>query len=643
MQEYELKSRLGALIRASIGKNGDSISQARNENLRRYHAQPYGDEKAGRSQVITTECRDTIMWLLPSIMKVFLSTDKIVEFLPTTPEKEEQAQQQTDFINYIVMQENDSFTIFHNWFLDALQCKNGYVKYGYDEVISKKIENYTGIDEMSLIKISENDELEILEVEENNEILEGVVKVTSYDVKVIHSKKSGKYYIENIPPERVLVDSRATSMEDTPFIGIVYYKSRSDLIQMGYDEYTVSTLPTTNSISNIYEATTRDSVNGTLDNFNNELVEIIECYAKIDYDGDGIDELHRFIVCGENAGFILSDEIVDDIPIVSIAPFLKPHSFFGDSMVDYTKDIQRINTTLWRQILDYIYLANNPMWEVEENSITNMNDALKRTPGGLVRTRRSGSITPIATTPLQSEVFYLLDRLKDMKDRRTGVMEINQGLDPNAINKTATGTLAIMDAGRQMQDLIVRVFAETGVKKLFKGLYSLVLKHQDIIKTIRLRNKWVSIDPSQWDENVDVVINVGLGTGSSQVKLAQLEKILAHQKNLMNTGMVTPQQLYNTLSKIILVSGYKDVDSFMINPATQPKKQPTKTKPSVEELALAQTQAEREKAKLDAKVKIFNTETNAKVELIKNKTNYELKLLEFDAKYDKNKDKNENV
>ncbi len=570
MKEYELKSKLAALIKNSIGRNGDTISLERADNLKRYYTMPYGDEKVGRSQVITTECRDTIMWLLPSIMKVFMSTDKIVEFIPTSAEKEELAQQQTDFLNYLVLQENDSFTIFHNWFLDALQSKNGYVKYGFEEVQATKIEKYSGIDEMSLVKLMEDPEISIIEAVEDVKSVgladKPEVSIVCYDVTVKRSSSKPRYYIENLPPERVLVDSSASSIDNAKFIGVIYYKTRSDLVKIGYDRDLIESLPKTNSVSVNNEGVVRNTVKGGGYDFNNDLVEIIECYVKFDSDDDGIDELHRVIVCGENSMIILEDEIIEDIPIVPLTPFLKPHSFFGNSMVDYTKDIQRINTTLWRQILDYIYLANNPMWEVEENSITNMNDALRRTPGGLVRTRRVGSITPIMNAPLQPEVFSLLDRLKDMKDRRTGVMEINQGLDPNAINKTATGLIETMDAGRQLQDLIVRVFAETGVKKLFKGLYGLVVKHQNIPKVIRLRNKWLTINPSDWDESADVIVNVGLGTASNRTRLAQLENILNHQKELIKMGMVSQQHIYNTMAKIISVSGYKDVESFLTSP-----------------------------------------------------------------------------
>ncbi len=636
MEDYELKSVLSSLIQNSIGRSGDTISNDRADNLKRYHAMPYGDEKPGRSQVLTTECRDTIMWLLPSIMKTFLSTDKIVEFLPTSAGKEGEAEQQTDFINYLVMQENDSFSLFHNWFMDALQCKNGYVKYGFEIIDTVKEEIYTGIDEMGLIKLMENPECEITEVEEeptNMDLPNGAgTVIPCYNIKLIRTMSKPRYYIENIPPERVLVDSRASNVDDAKFIGVVYYKSRSDLIKMGYEQDLVNSLPSTSAVASSMETSTRNTVNGIFDSFNYDLIEIIEAYVRIDTNNDGIDELHRFVVCGENALTILSDDIVDDIPVVPIAPFLKPHSFFGNSMVDYTKDIQRINTTLWRQILDYIYLANNPMWEVEENSITNMNDALRRTPGGLVRTRRTGSITPIVTTPLQPEAFGLLDRLKDMKDRRTGVMEINQGLNPNAINKTATGVIETMDAGRQLQDLIVRVFAETGVKRLFKGLYGLVIKHQDMPRTIRLRNKWLTIDPSTWDENIDVMINVGLGTASNTIRLAQLEKILLHQKEMMAMGMVAPQHIYNTMAKIISVSGYKDIDAFLMNPAALPQQKPKQPKPSMEELALIEAQANKEKAQMDARIKILDIETKAQLEVMKNQTNYELKLKELETK-----------
>jgi hypothetical protein len=48
-------------------------------------------------------------------------------------QKIEAAEQETDYINHVVMEKNNGFEIFYVWFKDALLSKNGYVKVYYEE------------------------------------------------------------------------------------------------------------------------------------------------------------------------------------------------------------------------------------------------------------------------------------------------------------------------------------------------------------------------------------------------------------------------------------------------------------------------------------------------------------------------------
>lgn len=635
IDEQELKSKLATKIANSLGNN-DEISSQREENLRRYNAELYGDEQAGRSKVLTTECRDTILWLLPSVVKTFLSSDRIVEFKPQAPGTEDLAEQQTDFINYLVTQREDAFSLLYIWFLDCLISKNGYTKYGHELKIKKNRDTYTGIDEMSLDQLLHDENIEIESCEEIPQNINNVI-VQTYNVTIVRTKYEPDYFIENIAPENVLVNHNAKSIDDATFIGIIYHKTASDLVEMGFDRDLVESLPKSSSTDYNSEAVSRNDVNNKSNlTDQDDYVEIIECYVKIDEDDDGIAELRRIIVCGRDCHEILEDEEIDEIPLAPMSPFLKPYSFFGDAIIDYIKDLQRINTSLWRQMLDYVYNSVQPMWEVFDTGIVNINDVLRRTPGGLVRVKQLNTIKPILNAPMDPQTFTLLDRLKDAKDVRTGVVALNQGLEPNAINKTWHGQESVMEAGRQLQDLIVRTFAETGVKRLFKGLYGLVVKHQNQPLTVRLRNKWVAVDPRDWDEQVKVQVNVGLGTASTQIKELQLNNILQKQVQFSSIGISNPKQIYNTLARLAANAGYKDVDSFFTDPSTLPPPPSIPPIPTPEEIAIKEIDAGVEKAVISAEAKKHDTDTKAEVELVKNQTDVDLKLMSLEQKQNNN-------
>ena len=266
--EY-VKGVLQRYMDSSIGRDDDEIVFDREDNLKRFYSQPLGNETEGRSQFVSSECRDAVMWALPSLLNVFLTADKIAEFTPTTADAIKQAEQQTDFINYVVTQQNDAFKVFYTWFFDALVTKNGFVKYYYDEETSAKEESYTGISDMAMAKLIADDDVELISYNETTnamvqELPNGTfspVPVKTFDVKVRRRSTEKSYKIENIAPEDILIDKKATCIEDARFVGIRYEKTRSDLIEAGFPEAIIDTLSKGDGRYLNSEADTRDDVN----------------------------------------------------------------------------------------------------------------------------------------------------------------------------------------------------------------------------------------------------------------------------------------------------------------------------------------------------------------------------------------------
>jgi len=210
-------------------------------------------------------------------------------------------------------------------------------------------------------------------------------------------------------------------------------------------------------------------------------------------------------------------------------------------------------------------------------------------------------------TPLvAAQAFPMLEYIDGVREDRTGVTRYTQGLDADTLNKTATGINQIMTAAQQRVELIARVFAETGVKDLFRKILELVNRHQSAPRIIRLRNRWVPMDPREWNTQMDISISVGLGTGNKDQMLMHLRNLLDIQVQAirMQGGVDGPlvrlENVYSTLAKLVENAGLKSADTYFTDPTQRPAAPPPPpaTPPPDPALAAVQQQARIDAARL---------------------------------------------
>src|SRR6476646_8744993 len=87
----------------------------------------------GRSRAVSTDVADIIEGLMPSLMDIFAGSDEVVRREPVGPEDEAAAQQETDYVNHVFMQQNPGFMILYSFIMDALLSKVGIVKVWWEE------------------------------------------------------------------------------------------------------------------------------------------------------------------------------------------------------------------------------------------------------------------------------------------------------------------------------------------------------------------------------------------------------------------------------------------------------------------------------------------------------------------------------
>jgi hypothetical protein len=614
MDEGTVKGIIENEIDNAIGYLNTETTEDRRRALEYYLRSPYGNEQEGRSQIVTGEVAEAIDGALPQLMRVFTTTEDIVYFEPKGPKDEESAKQATEYCNWVFYRDNDGTLILHNWFKDALLQKVGVVKSYWDDKTDVTKEEYKNLSEDELAYLLSDETLKVkkqkVEFTEMSDNMGNVVQVPTYNVSVQKTNKSGQVKIENVPPEEFLISKSAKNIEDSPFLAHRRLMTRSELSAIGYDKDIVDELPAYNDLSFNRERIARfpngeqPDQNSSLD-FSMQLLEVYECYIRIDEDDDGIAELRRIVWCGFE---ILEDEETDYVPFHSICPIPIPHKFFGQSLADRTMDIQLQKSTITRQSLDNLYLTNNSRIGAVDGQV-NIDDLLNATPGGVIRLKNPNALVPLTVQSTFGQAMPMLEYLDAVQAKRTGVSDSQQGLDPDVLNNvTATAVAAMMKSNSGKIELIARIFAETGVKSLFKGILHLLGKYQDKPRIVRMRGKYVEFDPRTWANEYDISINVGLGSGDRDQKLAMLQMVLAKQEQIIqqygpSNPLVSIGQYRNTLAKFIESAGFKDANEFMneITPEqnaalSQPQPPAPDAQAKVAEM-LAQVEREKTQAK----------------------------------------------
>lgn len=619
MSEEDLQGVISAEIYDAISFIDDDIGGNRALATEYYYGQPFGDEEEGRSQVVSMDVRDTVQGILPSLMRIFFGPERVVEFTPQGPEDVQNAEQATDYVDFIFKRDNPGFKILHSAFKDALVRKVGIVKYWWDESVEVKAESFSMLDEQSMMMLTENPDVEISAVREYpvpgtepmNEA-QGIMTPPPmmYDVEIKRRIKTGKVKIEALPPEEFLIDRRAKSIDEATFVGHRTMKTVSDLVAMGYDyDEMVEVAGNGNDFDNNQEYQARNpfAVIGTANNGDpsSKSVLYIEGYLKVDFDGDGIAEMRRICTVG-TGNKVIRNEIVDERQFADFCPDPEPHTFFGMCPADVVMDIQRIKSNVQRGILDSLAQAIHPRTAIVEGQ-ANMDDVLNTEVGAVIRMRAPGMVQPFTTPFVGQAAFPMLDYLDDIKQTRTGISKAAAGLDADALQSTTKAAVsATVNAAHQHIEMIARIFAETGLRKLFTGILKLVVENQDRARMVRLRNTFVPIDPRSWDSKMDVTVNVGVGDGTIEDRINILNQVAMRQEMLIketgpNNPVVTIPQYTNTLTKMLQLAGIKDSQNYFNQlPADFQLPPPEAPKPTPEEM-LAQVQAQSIQADIQKK------------------------------------------
>lgn len=583
LTDKELISIIQSHRADSLGVEDGELTNERAEALNRYHGRPYGNEMEGRSAIVSRDLSEAVDWAMPAIMRIFTQSGSVAEFDPVSQEDEAQAEIETDYVNQVIMKDNAGWLVLHDAIKDTLLLKNGYVKHWWE--VTEKIEEpkYRGlvIEEVQrLMQDLQADGAEVqIKAQEEHQIMGANGPMTVFDLDLKITRKLGKVVLEAIPTEEIRVSRKCRgSLQDSPFVEHVTRKTRSDLIELGMSREFVEDLPAYADNITSTQRTSRDSVSDETSAlghaFNDrsmDEIEYCEAYIKVDWDGDGVAELRRVVTVGNEIPE--GDEWNEPIPEVAITGFVAkrvPHRHVGESLYDDLADLQLIKTTLLRQLLDNVYSTNNNQWLVNER--VNLADFMVSLPGGVKRIEGmepvQSAVQAIQATPIVQQILPVVDYIDGIKESRTGISKSMTGLDPDSLNDVTKGAfMENMNRASQKVEMITRLIAESGVKEMVLRVHSLLLRYQDKQRVIRMKGKYVPVNPQEWRERTDLTVKVGLGTGNEEDRQRKLMMVAQMQRDMLGPqGMVDAPHAFALFSDVAKAMGFDMPDKYAMSP-----------------------------------------------------------------------------
>jgi hypothetical protein len=659
LPDYDrLISAIDAAAEVAYGGDNDAdLQRERALALDYYYGRNVEPAPDGRSQVVDRSVFEAVQWILPSLCRIFANGDNIVEFIPFGPEDEAAAEQEGDYLNYLVTQRNPWFQIFLTWAQDALLTKNAYCLVYIEERINTETETYEGQTDEGLALLTQDEGVEVVELETYQDGEPQIVPdpatglpavlppPNKHNLTIRRVTPEKRLRFRVLPPERTLVSEQTESfsLEDCDYFEYYDFPTISDLRAQGFDVpddigSDEDAAEDVEDSRNLYNERPWDHEQTVVDP-SMKRVKARMIWIRYDYDEDGIAELQKVLRVGRH---VIDREEASRIPVASIVPTINTHRHIGTSIADMVADIQRIKTAILRQGLDNLYLSNNPR-NLVSNKV-NLDDFSISAPGYQVRMLEDGlpaegHIVPIPTPFVFPQAMEGLDYMSQVQEGRTGVSRVFSGVDANTLNKGNSSGVAINQLSTmasQRVEQIARIIS-SGVEYLFSVAHELILKSGHEKEVIKLRGNWTQVDPSTWKTGRDMRICVGYGAGNKDALVSRLMLLATAQKEALAAGVpiCTPQNAYETMIELTKASDFSAPQRFWTPPEKIPPPPPPQPSPDAQLAAQVETgriqsdtQVKVEQIASDERVKAADIDSKERVERFKGELQILLKEME---------------
>jgi hypothetical protein len=523
-------------------------------------------EIVNRSKYVSTDVRDSILSVLPSLIRIFGASENVVSLTPRNQNEIATAEQGTDLTNYTFWQDNPGFLILYGAFKDAMTVKTGFVKWWTDDQHERRQKTFQNITmDQAQMLVAEQPDTRVIALVQG---MDGNVQSMTIDYVV--SKPMVK--VIGVPPEEMRLDRNARAFSLSKIVGHERVVPIDDLTAMGYSKELCEDHRQSADSHNFSAESQMRNPGRSTGTMVSDGVNYGEWYIRADKDGDGIAELRYICTMGEDHE-IVNDEPANRVKFAVFSCDPISHTIVGDSVADLAIDIQRIKTNITRGVLDSLVESINPKTVINELMV-NLDDAMNDDLGAIIRTRGDPSAAvSFAVTPFAGQqAVPVLEMMDQVLQRRTGLSDAAKGLDPKALqSSTMIGVDAIISGAQERIELIARVLAETGFKDLFQGIYNEICENPDQQRTLKVRGTWTNFDTSQFDASLSVEVNPTLGKGTDMARMVALTQIKQEQQNIMQQfGLANPvcsvTEYLNTITDMMELANIKNIGRYFKTP-----------------------------------------------------------------------------
>jgi len=497
---------------------------------------------------------EVVDYMTISVSRTIVAGDRVVEFESAEADGEPAADEATAAVSYCFMKSQDGYRVIHDWIQSGLIEKIGIAKTCAEtrETVRKHRGHFSE-EELALLHGSG---AEIVAASDNGD--------GTFEVEIAERSRQVRFVDYPVPSEEFLFASRTRHEDEADYLCHRSAKSRSDLIEMGFDRALVESLPAHGIALPLDSRSSARWLDET-QVAPSERVWLREEYKRVDLDGDGVAELVKIFRVED---MILDVEEVDEAPFVVWCPFPRAHRLVGHSLADKVMDLQRVKSVILRQQLNGLYLTNNPRMYVPQDCMTEdtIDDLLTVRPGGLVRGKGASKPEPLYEPFDMSKGMSMLQYIAGERESRTGITRLNQGLDADTLNKTATGTALMQAQGQQMEEYVARNFAEALARLFAKKLRLMVAVGQPI--AVKIDGQARTVDPTRWPTGLAANVRVGLGSGRKEQRLAYRAQMLDMQKEALPVGLASKRNIFRNLSAMVRDAGLGIPTDYFLDPAS---------------------------------------------------------------------------
>ena len=532
-------------VQNSVGDflNSSDLARQRQKATWEYAMLPLGHlVPNGVSSIVASDTVEIIDGYTSLIGKLMFSNKKIARFIPNkkTPTEIHKTKQAADLVNHIIFKENSGWEILNTWVKASLLWKNAIIKWAYVKDCDYEFEEYDEITQENLDLVLAEEGIELvgsLKLEQNDD-----GTMVYKDVRIRREIDKSGIKLSVVEPESFRITRDANNLDDAAFVGIQQNLTRSDIRKMWPDiaekidwdsigegsidwatKYTEEEAARKRAVGEEYWIGANRKELYPLEA--NREVTCIECWLRVDRDGDGIAELKHFIIAG---GAILHEEDCSRIPLASICPIEVPHEFFGLSMADMARPSTLATTAILRGFLENVYLTNYSP-KLADPNVVDFSALQNMKPKQIIATNGSpvNSVFPMPPENISVQTVPMLQTLQQHKEQATGLSKAAQGLnDTLYVSGNSQEKLAAVQSATQIRvESIARRFAETGFTRMISGVYHCARKYMKTCKYLDERNEWVDVDASLLPASMHVVVDVDVGDHSNSNILKKMQII----------------------------------------------------------------------------------------------------------------------